>query len=382
MKKKIRLEDIGRKLGELEVLYPKKFLLAILFISLLMIPGLLQIKIEPSLEKVLPQDLDVLKQMNSMRDQFGADMVYVFYELNNYHFNDIRSPEILKQIELTEDRISRERNVLMINSIVSMFKDYNNGVLSDDYEKNKEIYEFAKSIGDPRLDLINHDFTIILSEIKTNTGSNAGSINQLIDDIEYNLFISNDLDLKLGLTGYNALDKATFELIISDFSYTTFIAFAFVAIIVYFTFKSLSLGMIPMLVVMVSLLWTNGTVGYLGIPMTVASMGAAAMVMGLGIDFGIHIISIYREFRKKGLEINESIILTLEKDIRAIVGTAITTIAGFISLWFSSLPAMADLGTILLFGIFYSMILALFLMMPLLYFYENKINKINKSKLN
>ncbi len=369
-------------MGELEVLYPKKFLLAILFISLLMIPGLLQIKIEPSLEKVLPQDLDVLKQMNSMRDQFGADMVYVFYELNNYHFNDIRSPEILKQIELTEDRISRERNVLMINSIVSMFKDYNNGVLSDDYEKNKEIYEFAKSIGDPRLDLINHDFTIILSEIKTNTGSNAGSINQLIDDIEYNLFISNDLDLKLGLTGYNALDKATFELIISDFSYTTFIAFAFVAIIVYFTFKSLSLGMIPMLVVMVSLLWTNGTVGYLGIPMTVASMGAAAMVMGLGIDFGIHIISIYREFRKKGLEINESIILTLEKDIRAIVGTAITTIAGFISLWFSSLPAMADLGTILLFGIFYSMILALFLMMPLLYFYENKINKINKSKLN
>jgi predicted RND superfamily exporter protein len=106
--------------------------------------------------------------------------------------------------------------------------------------------------------------------------------------------------------------------------------------------------------------------------MTVASMGAAAMIMGLGIDFGIHLISIFNEFRQQGKSIKKSIELTVEKDIRAIVGTSITTIAGFMSLWFSSLPAMADLGTILLIGIFYSMVAALIGMMPLLYFYERR----------
>lgn len=371
----MKLEEIGRKLGEMQTKYPKKFLWAVFIITLIMIPGLLQMKIEPSLEKVLPQDLEVLKQMNSMRDQFGADMVYVFYETEGSAYEDARLPEILKQVEATEQKISHENNILMVNSYAAMVRDYNNGIIPEDYEKIKEIHEQAKSINDPRVNLINHDFTILLTEIKTNTGANAGAIKQVVGDIRFDIENTNQLGLNTGLTGYNALDKATFEVILSDFSYTTFIAFAFVGIVVYLTFRSLSLGMIPMVVVMISLLWTNGTVGYLGIAMTVASMGAAAMVMGLGIDFGIHLISIFKEFREMGKSLKESIILTLEKDIRAIVGTAITTIAGFLSLWFSSLPAMADLGTILLLGIFYSMIAALLLMMPLVYFYEKKQEK-------
>ena len=368
----MNLEQIGKKLGELEVKFPKRFLWGIFIITLLMIPGLLQMKIEPSLEKVLPQDLDVLKQMNYMRDQFGADMVYTFYEIKGTSFEDTRLPQIVKQIDSAEQKILHEQNILMLNSFPQMIKDYNNGIIPEDYEKIKQVFDEAKQIGDPRINLINHDFTIIISEIKTNTGASAKDIKQVVDDITFDIESSNQLGLKVGLTGYNALDKATFEVILSDFSFTTFLAFVLIGIVVYLTFKSLIKGMIPMVVVMVSLIWTNGTVGYVGIPMTVASMGAAAMVMGLGIDFGIHLMSIFKEFMDQGKSLKQSIILTLEKDIRAIVGTSITTIAGFLSLWFSSLPAMADLGTILLIGIFYSMVVALLMMMPLVYFYEKR----------
>lgn len=371
------LEKFGRKLGEMQMKYPKKFLWAILFITILMLPGLLQMKIEPSLEKVLPQDLSVLKKMNFMRDQFGADMVYVIYDVKPTGYEEVLMPEILKQIEATEDKIIHNENILVVNSVPQMIKDYNDGVIPEDYDEIKRIYELAKSMDDPRASLINYDRTIILSEVKTNTGANAKAISDAIGSIRDDVSNSNNLGLETGLTGYNALDKATFEVIISDFSYTTFIAFAFVGIVVYFTFKSLIKGMIPMVIVLLSLLWTNGTIGYLGIPMTVASMGAAAMVMGLGVDFGIHLISIFAEFRAMGMSIKDAIINTIEKDIRAIVGTAITTIAGFISLWFSSLPAMADLGTILLIGIFYSMVLALTAMMPLLYFYEKRQERLS-----
>ena len=382
MKKRMSMEEFGKKLGKLEVKYPKRFLWAVLFITLLMVPGLLQMQIEPSLEKVLPQDLDVLKQMNYMRDQFGADMVYIFHDSGYAGYEDVRLPEILKQIEATEQKISMEKNILMVNSFPAMIREYNEGILPDDYDRIKEIYDIAKSIGDPRVMLVNNDFTIILSEVATNTGASAKDITQVVNDIQHNIDTTNQLGLKVGFTGYNALDKATFEVILSDFSYTTFIAFAFIAVVVYITFRSLTLGMIPMVVVMVSLLWTNGTVGYLGIPMTVASMGAAAMVMGLGIDFGIHLISIFKEFRAMGKSVSESIVLTIEKDIRAIVGTAITTMAGFLSLWFSSLPAMVDLGTILLLGIFYSMVAALLLMMPLVHFYEKSQEKKLKKLTN
>ena len=294
------LEEFGRQLAEAEMRFPKRFLWAILIITIIMIPGILQMKIEPSLEKVLPQDLEVLKKMNFMRDQFGADMVYVFYSTDNTKYIDIRQPEILKQIEASNEKILTEKNVLTINSITAMVREYNNNVMPEDYDRVKEIFDEAKTNGDPRLSLVNYDYSTLIVEIKTNTGANAGAIKELVDTIRYDVKTSNQLGLTTGLTGYNALDKATFEVIISDFSYTTLIAFLFVAIVVYFTFKSLVKGMIPMVIVLISLLWTNGTVGYLGIAMTVASMGAAAMVMGLGIDFGIHLISLYQEFREKG----------------------------------------------------------------------------------
>lgn len=366
------LEKFGKFLGELEVKYPKRFLWAVFVITLLMVPGLLQMKIEPSLEKVLPQDLEVLKKMNYMRDEFGADMVYVFYDISDTNYEDIRLPEILKQIEATEQKVIHNPNILQVNSITQMIRDYNDNVIPEDYNRIKEIFKLAEELNDPRLGLINHGNTILISEIKTNTGSNAQTIKQVISSIREDVSNTNKLGLKTGLTGYNALDKATFEVIISDFSYTTFIAFAFVGIVVYLIFKSLIKGMIPMVMVMISLIWINGTVGYLGIAMTVASMGAAAMIMGLGIDFGIHLISYFQEMIDEGKSLKEAIVLTIQKDIRAIIGTSLTTMAGFASLWFSSLPAMEDLGTILLIGIFYSMVVALIGMMPMLYFYEKR----------
>ena len=72
------LEEFAEKIVKLQVKYPQAVLLVILSITLLLIPGILKVKIEPSLEKVLPEDLPVIKTMNDMRTQFGADMVYLF----------------------------------------------------------------------------------------------------------------------------------------------------------------------------------------------------------------------------------------------------------------------------------------------------------------
>ena len=74
------LEETAKKIVKLQVKYPKIVLLIIAFITILLIPGILKVKIEPSLEKVLPDDLPVIKTMNDMRNQFGADMVYIILE--------------------------------------------------------------------------------------------------------------------------------------------------------------------------------------------------------------------------------------------------------------------------------------------------------------
>ena len=61
------LEETAGKIVKLQIKYPKIILLIILFITLLLLPGILKVKIEPSLEKVLPEDLPVIKTMNDMQ---------------------------------------------------------------------------------------------------------------------------------------------------------------------------------------------------------------------------------------------------------------------------------------------------------------------------
>src|SRR6056297_2934678 len=99
--------------------------------------------------------------------------------------------------------------------------------------------------------------------------------------------------------------------------------------------------------------------GYLGLTITVVSMVAAAMIMGLGIDFGIHFVHGFFENRKTKSSY-DSLSEVMQELLRAMVGASFTTIAGFLALLFGVLPAMKTLGIILALGILNTLIGAIF----------------------
>ncbi|RME30715.1 hypothetical protein D6789_04800, partial [Candidatus Woesearchaeota archaeon] len=75
----MNLATIGKVIGDAQARAPAVILLITLLITLAALPGLplLITHIEPSIEKVLPQDVGVVQTMNAMRSQYGADMVYL-----------------------------------------------------------------------------------------------------------------------------------------------------------------------------------------------------------------------------------------------------------------------------------------------------------------
>src|SRR3989338_11542095 len=109
------LEETAEEIVKLQIKYPRIVLMTILFVTLLLIPGILKVKIEPSLEKVLPEDLAVIKTMNDMRTQFGADMVYIVLEPD--YAADVREPKILKYIDALQEKLIKNENILEVQSI-------------------------------------------------------------------------------------------------------------------------------------------------------------------------------------------------------------------------------------------------------------------------
>lgn len=167
----------------------------------------------------------------------------------------------------------------------------------------------------------------------------------------------------------------------SDFAFITMVSMALVMIVVFVTFRSIVKGFLPMIVVMTALLWTMGIVGYLGLTITVVSMVSAAMIMGLGIDFGIHVVHSFFHLKekygdRKGTR-ERALKETMQELLRAMVGASFTTISGFLALLFGVLPAMKTLGIILALGIFTTLIGAVFLLPVIVYLYDRASSNSN-----
>ena len=363
------LEETAEKIVELQIKYPKIVLLIILLVTLLLAPGILKVKIEPSLEKVLPDDLPVIKTMNDMRSQFGADMVYIVLEPD--YAADVREPKILKYIDALQEKLVKDENILEVSSIAGIVKE-KNGFIPDSKRKIESILN-----DDPRtFKLTNRDYSLTFLQLRTDTGTNANLIKKLKFDIKDDIASLEEFNpgVKAHTTGFNIIDKATFDIMIFDFSFETPLAFALIGIIVFIVFRSLVKGFIPMTVVMVSMLWTTGLIGYFGIVLSSTNIVAAAMIMGLGIDFGIHVLYRFYELKAKNSREN-ALKSTLRESMRALVAAAFTTIAAFLSLLSTPLPAIRNFGIILSIGIASALIAAVVVLPSVIFLYDVYIDK-------
>ncbi|WP_253736891.1 efflux RND transporter permease subunit [Halohasta salina] len=119
--------------------------------------------------------------------------------------------------------------------------------------------------------------------------------------------------------------------------------------------------LIGLLAIVMTLLWTFGFIGLVGIPFAVLLIAVPPILIAIGIDFGIHSINRYREERVTGKGISESMMLTTDQVSVAFFIVVGTSAIGFLSNVVSAFPPTRDFGivaaagivfTFLIFGIF------------------------------
>ena len=113
--------------------------------------------------------------------------------------------------------------------------------------------------------------------------------------------------------------------------------------------------------------------GLLDIPLDMATAGIGSLILGLGIDYGIHLMHRYDEERRKGMSIDKAIETAVVETGTAVMATTATTVAGFLALVLAPLPMMANLGKVCALGIFFCMIVVLTLLPALIVIEERHI---------
>jgi hydrophobe/amphiphile efflux-3 (HAE3) family protein len=113
----------------------------------------------------------------------------------------------------------------------------------------------------------------------------------------------------------------------------------------------LVLGLIALVV---TLVWTFGTVGYAGIPFDQNMIAVPVLLLAVGIDFGIHIINRYREERVKGVAPRAAMKTANSQLIVAFFIVTVTTVFGFGANVISDLGPISNFGLVAAIGISYT----------------------------
>lgn len=153
-------------------------------------------------------------------------------------------------------------------------------------------------------------------------------------------------DAKITLTGIPVLENDEMRRSQADSMMASIISYLGVAIILFVGFRGFLHPMLGLLMLAVGMAWSFGyttlAVGHLNI----LSVSFVAILIGLGIDFSIHIISRYLELRHQGLGLRAALLETTGSVGGGIVTGAVTTSLAFFCATFTEFLGVAELGII------------------------------------
>lgn len=133
--------------------------------------------------------------------------------------------------------------------------------------------------------------------------------------------------------------------------------------------------LLPLLFVLACLVWTFGLMGWLKIPLTLATMATLPIIIGLGTDFGVQFQNRYEEEFKKTYDSRHAIQTAISNMGPAVGVSLIVMIFSFLTMYLSKAPLMQQFGLTLAIGVFCSYIVEFGLMFGTLSLADRKTVK-------
>jgi hydrophobe/amphiphile efflux-3 (HAE3) family protein len=361
------IEDTLRKLAVIQEKYPVLILLIVLVFTAVMAFGSVQMKLDPSYDSMLSDDMEVIRMQDVISTEFGStETMLVLVELDPssddpYAVNDIRDPRVAEYVNILSDSIASEKDVKAVYSLSHALKLANDGEIPDTEEHIRAIIENSEQVRG----FVNSEYSSTLISIPVDI---CGDVD-VQDELEYEINVDiadcpKPIGMKTSITGMPSVMNYIMQLLSRDLIGTIAVSLIFVFIILWYLLKHPVTAFISLIPVFLGVIWISGTMSYLGIKLSAMTVGLGAMLVGMGIDYGIHVTHRFFELVKRGEDfaLQDSVVSIGT----ALVASVATTMAGFVALMGGSMPLNRDMGFLLTIGIFYAFMATIIVLPPLL----------------
>jgi predicted RND superfamily exporter protein len=176
---------------------------------------------------------------------------------------------------------------------------------------------------------------------------------------------SSNIDLSVHLAGRVILNKSLEEMVASDAESLFPIMFLVLIIVLLATSRSVKATVACLFAIITTIIMAYGFMGWVGFALTPTNSQISIILITITICNCVHLMSSYRNNFDANVSLTETMKTSLEKNIKPIFITNITTMVGFLTMNLSDIPPFREVGNATAFGIFISM-LTCFLVIPFL----------------
>ena len=152
--------------------------------------------------------------------------------------------------------------------------------------------------------------------------------------------------VSVGVTGVPALEIDEVRRGRADMLRAGGVAFAAVGLVLLIGFRGVKHPVLALFVLAVGLAWSFGFTTFAVGHLNILSVSFAVILIGLGIDFGIHYLARYLQHRADGLELEDALCETSAGVGVGITTAAVTTALAFFCATFTRFLGVAELGII------------------------------------
>ena len=301
-------------------------------------------------------------------DRFGTESIVVLVE-----GDAVTKPESLKAMDRLTRQMETVENVLGTISIAEMVMDaeaQETGVrkVPDSQARVDEILEELEKTNPGMLHAILPDRGHTIISIELPTYISQESIKAVLPEaysaVEMAEFPAGADTI---VTGEIALRNDIEREMNTSMGTLLMISGLLMVVALFLVFRHVHLPLLPLPIVFLGIIWTFGMMGFLQVPLTMVSMAAFPILIGLGIDYAIQFQNRIEEEFQQGESIATAAIDTVAHTGPAVLIALIITGAGFFSLFSSSVPMIQDFGLLCIIGIIMCYISSLFVGVTVLY---------------
>jgi len=379
-------------------------LVAVILLTTLSIFGGLQLETELNLEDVAKEDSEIVHAFNMIETNFpamGRELGYIYIEGEIDTISTITAiRDVLGNLQGDSHVVQVDGNVrsesilpylsaLMANETLRndlAIEDTDNNSIPDTDTGIRKAYDHLYENGitmegeyahPDRIHSVLHrdvdgeyDMALIIVEVKDVSGIDGEYLLEELDDDAKPL---TDAGLDFVVTGEPVTRYEMITAITDGMLKSLIISIAISSIFLILVFHSVKDGFITILPVSLISTWIFGTMYFMGFTLNVLTVTIAAMSIGVGVDYSIHIRQRYREELEKNASGQEAMDMAIRHSGEALLGAAGTTIIGFGILYFAEVHMFSTYGMLSALMIFYAFIGAIVVLPGLLLLGDRKM---------